>query len=200
MEKRIEYETINVVELETKLFNLVCIRDTTNLVIELNKIRRRCDFQRLMEHNYGCETFIFCVQFNQFNALKAIANVLPSFVLMKYYSKKTGQDALSTAVLSHHNHILQWILNLKCVNIDQRDIMGRTAFFKAVLWTKFGAARILIRYGCDVYICNDQMKSIFDFVYDLNQSKHGGSNLIVPYKLDISGINSFLKLVLYNKV
>jgi len=201
MEKqRIEFKTINVFELEKKLFNLICDKDISKVIIELNKIRKRCDFQRLIEHHYGCETFLICIHFNQFNAVKAIAAVLPTFMLMRYYSPKTGQDAISTAILSHHNHILEWLLNLKFVNVDQRDIMGRTAFFKAVLWSRFGAARTLIRYRCDVYMCNDQMKSIFDFIHEIGQNQYAGSNLNTPYKIDLSGINRFLRLVLYNKV
>lgn len=199
MAKSNEYKTTNVSELEQRLFGFICCSDMEKVNMELTRISKRSDFSILVQYNYACETFIFCVQNNSFDAVKLIASIVPSYKLMSYFSKKTGQDAMSTAIAAHHNHILLWLLQLKYYNINQRDIMGRTAFFKAVLWGKFAAARTLMKHNCDVYSCNDQMKSIFDFVNDLNQNQFVGASLDVPYKIDLSGINKFLVLVLHNK-
>lgn len=162
---------LNVFDLECRLISYIPNLDLFEKELRNNLLNiDLC--KQLSDGNYAFETFLYCIRLNLFENIKIIIKYIDLTRFFAYYSTQTGQDALSTVIITRNEFLLHFLLNYETfININQRDLLGRTAFFKAVLWGNISAARILIKRGCDIYVCNNDNNNIFDYISDIRNDK-----------------------------
>lgn len=175
---------------EKKLYE--SIPSVKNISKEIKKVKTRPDFAIIIANDYGCKTFLFCVKHGLLDVLKMFVKRLNAERLFNYICPESGDDALSVGIRFFKHDVVEWMLGFGELKVDKRDILGRTAFFKAILWNNFSCAKLLMQFGCNIYVPNDQGETIFEFVVYLNNDSR--------YKQNLKGINQFIDMIRLNTI